>query len=378
MVHITPLDVSAHSQFDHHEEVVRCTDAESGLDAIIAIHNSNLGPALGGCRVYPFASLDDALTDALRLSRGMTYKSALAGLPLGGGKSVILANPHTQKTPAMMDAFGQALEMLGGRYVTAEDVGSNEQDMITIARRTRYVSGLPPESAFGQTLVSGNPSPVTAKGVYHGLKAAAGFRYGHNDLSGRTIAIQGLGSVGYALASMLYRDGANLVIADVNTTTLDRAMSQFGDRARIVDVSQIHAAQADIFAPCALGAGINALTIPQIKAQIIAGAANNQLATPQDDIRLLQAGITYVPDYVINAGGIMSVALEYYGRNPSPVMNGALDDKRLDGMVSQIGQTVATILGTASRNNAPTGQTADALARDVFLTAMSPRRSFAG
>jgi leucine dehydrogenase len=366
MVQIKRLDVSNHPQFDQHEEVVLCEDDASGLKAVIAVHNLNRGPSLGGCRIFPFASLDEALTDALRLSRGMTYKSALAGLPLGGGKAVIIADPRSTKTEGMMEAFGDAIAQLNGRYITAEDVGSNEADMIAISRRTKYVSGLPPETD-PRPLVSGNPSPVTAKGCYLGLRAAVKDVMGAQaSLSGLRVAVQGLGAVGFALTNYLINDGAYVIAADVNETACDRAKSRFGDKIEFMPVSEIHMADAHVFAPCALGAGLNARTIQQIKAKIIAGAANNQLETPVDDVRLLEQGIVYVPDYAINAGGIISVAFEYFGRNPSASMPQPLDETQLDLKVSAIGDTVSEILARAKMENRPTGMVADEVARERF------------
>ncbi len=367
MLTLTRLDVSAHPEYDRHSEVVSCTDTTSGLQAIIAIHNTGLGPALGGCRIYPYASQDDALTDVLRLSRGMTYKSALAGLPLGGGKAVIIADPKTTKTPAMMRSFGAAVQRLAGRYITAEDVGTTEADMIAIASETHYVCGLPP-TVEPCPLIYGNPSPTTACGVYHGILAAAKELFGEvEDLSGLRIAVQGLGAVGYALAEKLHAAGAELVVADVNDAAVQRALAQFSGRIRVCDVNHIHAQDVDIFAPCALGAGLNETTIPAIRARLVAGGANNQLATPEDDRRLMAAGIAYAPDYVVNAAGVIRVAFEYFGRNPSSTMPGPLDEARLADRVRGIGSTIRLILREAKRKGQPSGAMADKLARDIFL-----------
>ncbi|MES2728481.1 MAG: Glu/Leu/Phe/Val dehydrogenase dimerization domain-containing protein [Pseudomonadota bacterium] len=367
MVILTRIDVSNHPESDRHSEVVSCTDAVTGLQAIIAVHNISLGPALGGCRIYPYATPDDALTDVLRLSRGMTYKSALAGLPLGGGKAVIIADPKIPKTPEMMRSFGAAVQKLAGRYITAEDVGTTEADMIAIHQATQYVSGLPPEIA-PRPLVYGNPSPTTACGVYHGIAAAAKELFGDaEDLHGLRVAIQGLGAVGFALAEKLYQAGAQLVVADVNAAAVDAAMTRFAGRVRSCHVSDIHRQDVDIFAPCALGAGLNAGTIPDIRARLIAGGANNQLAEAADDRRLMDAGIAYAPDYVINAAGVMRVAFEYFGRNLSVTMPGVLDEANLAERVRGIGSTIRLILREAKRNGMPTGAMADHLARDIFL-----------
>lgn len=367
MLTLTRLDVAAHPEYDRHSEVVLCTDPASGLQAIIAVHNTSLGPALGGCRIYPYASQDAALTDVLRLSRGMTYKSALAGLPLGGGKAVIIADPKTTKTPEMMQSFGAAVHRLSGRYITAEDVGTTEADMIAIASATQYVSGLPP-TIDPRPLIYGNPSPTTACGVYHGILAAAKEVFGEaEDLTGLRIAVQGLGAVGYALAEKLHAAGADLVIADVNAAAVDRALQQFAGRVRACDVSTIHAQDVDVFAPCALGGGLNAHTIPAIRARLVAGAANNQLAEAVDDQRLMAAGIAYAPDYVVNAAGVIRVAFEYFGRNPSPTMPGPLDEARLADRVRGIGSTIRLILRKAKHRGVPTGAMADQLARDIFM-----------
>ncbi len=367
MLTLTRLDVSTHSEYDRHNEVVLCVDSTTGLQAIIAVHNTALGPALGGCRIYPYTTQADALTDVLRLSRGMTYKSALAGLPLGGGKAVIIADPRTTKTPEMIASFGAAVQQLAGRYITAEDVGTTEADMIAIASQTEYVSGLPPQ-ILPCPLIYGNPSPTTACGVYHGILAATKEVFGEaEDLKGLRVAVQGLGAVGYALAEKLYDAGAELVVADVNAAAVDRAMQQFSGRIRSCDVAGIHLQDVDVFAPCALGAGLNESTIPSIRARLIAGGANNQLATPEDDHRLMAAGIAYAPDYVVNAAGVIRVAFEYFGRHPSSTMPGPLDEARLADRVRGIGSTIRLILREAKRNGLPAGAMADRLARDIFM-----------
>ncbi|MEK7802695.1 MAG: Glu/Leu/Phe/Val dehydrogenase dimerization domain-containing protein, partial [Pseudomonadota bacterium] len=305
----TRLDVSNHPSFDGHENVVRFEDAALGLLAIIAVHNTNLGPSLGGCRIYPYASEADALNDVLRLSKGMTYKSALAELPLGGGKSVIIGDPKTIKSSAFMQRFGEAIQHMNGTYIAAEDVGSTEADMIEISKTTSYVAGLPPSESV---VVAGNPSPITAYGVYCGLKASVDFMNVGRSLQGVRVAIQGLGSVGYALAQYLVKDGAELIVADVNPAAVAKAQAEFGSRVTVGQVSTIHAENVDIFAPCALGAGLNDATIPEIQARIIGGAANNQLAEARHDVLLKERGLLYAPDYAINSGGITSVGYEYF------------------------------------------------------------------
>ncbi|MTI00082.1 Glu/Leu/Phe/Val dehydrogenase dimerization domain-containing protein [Roseibium sp. RKSG952] len=289
-----------HPEFDDHEDVMFIRDRATGLSAIVAVHSTALGPALGGCRVWPYAHPTEALQDALRLSKGMTYKNALAGLDLGGGKAVIIADSGKDKTEAMMEAFGAHVDRLNGTYITAEDVGVTTDDMDAVARRTTHVRGT---SAIGL----GDPSPYTALGVFEGIKAAARHVYGTDDLSQRTVSVQGLGHVGFDVARHLHEAGARLILSDIRDAQVDNARSRFG--AEAVSPDQAHAVDADIFAPCALGAGLNHRTIPDIKARIVAGAANNQLETAQDGVSLKERGILYAPDYAINAGGVISIAL---------------------------------------------------------------------
>lgn len=293
------IDPKTNPSFDGHEQVVFVGGEAQGYAGIIAIHSTVLGPAAGGCRIWDYDSAEDALTDALRLSRGMTYKNAMADLPLGGGKAVIY-RINTDRVDALR-AFGGAVEKLDGRYITAEDVGATVADMRAIAGATSYVAGLPKEAGHA----GGDPSPMTALGTFVSIKAVLG-----GSVQGRTIAVQGVGNVGYNLCKLLSEDGAKLVVSDVNKANLQRA-EVFG--AEIAPVDQIHAVRADLFAPCALGAGLNAQTIPELGAPIICGAANNQLATEADGVRLVERGITYAPDYVVNAGGIINVSAEYLG-----------------------------------------------------------------
>lgn len=293
--------------FDDHEEVVMVTDTQSGLRAIIAIHSTHLGPGAGGTRFWHYTDGDAAITDALRLSRGMSFKNAMAGLPLGGGKGVILAPADRSKSPALLAAYARAIERLGGRYVTAEDVGMSEADMAAIARETRYVSGLPGEAASA----GGDPGPFTGKGVFWGIEAAARHRLGQ-PLSDCRVAIQGVGSVGGTVARLLADAGADLVVADVNAPAVERIVSETG--ASPVSIEDIMSVEADIFSPNALGAILNEHTIPGIKARVVAGGANNQLARPEHARMLTDRGILYAPDYVINAGGIINVGLEYLER----------------------------------------------------------------
>lgn len=293
---------------DDYEEVVFCQDRASGLKAIIAIHDTTLGPALGGTRMWSYASEQDALTDVLRLAKGMTYKNAAAGLPLGGGKTVIIGNSQADKNEAMFRAFGRFVQGLGGRYITAEDVGTSVEDMEIVSGETDFVAGLSQEHGS-----SGDPSPATAYGVYQGMKAAAKTAFGTMSLEGRTIAVQGLGHVGYYLCKHLHEEGAKLVVTDLNASAVRRIQEEFG--AVAVSPEDIYTAACDIYAPCALGATLNDATIPVLKAKVISGAANNQLQELRHGEQLYKMGILYAPDYVINAGGVINIANEQTGYN---------------------------------------------------------------
>ncbi len=294
--------------FDAHEHVHLFTDRESGLEAVIAVHSTHLGPGAGGVRFWHYAQKSDAVTDALRLSRGMSYKNAMAGLPMGGGKGVILANESRLKSPEMLAAFGRAIDSLGGAYVTAEDVGMSDADMVSIAQQTRHVSGLPVDSAAA----GGDPGPSTALGVYLGILAAIREGLGADSAKDVRIAIQGVGSVGGGVARRLAADGARLTLADVNLQRARALAEELG--ADLADSGEIMTVEADVFSPNALGAVLHEKSIARLKARIVAGGANNQLATGFDGQRVHDAGITYAPDYVINAGGIINVALEYLGQ----------------------------------------------------------------
>ena len=294
--------------FDDHEAVHLASDAASGLRAIIAVHSTHLGPAAGGARFWRYARDEDALTDALRLSRGMSYKNAMAGLPMGGGKAVILAGPDGGKSEKLLHAFGAAIERLSGRYVTAEDVGMTDADMSAIATRTRHVSGLP---VTGEG-VGGDPGPFTALGVFLGIKAAVRSALGREDLSGVRLAIQGVGSVGGGVARRAAAEGARLVLADASQARAEAFAAELG--AEVAGTDEILAVEADVVSPNALGAILNEASIAALRAPVVAGGANNQLATAQDGARLAARGVLYAPDYVINAGGIINVALEYLGQ----------------------------------------------------------------
>lgn len=296
--------------FNDHEQVVFCHDKDTGLKAIIGVHNTILGPALGGTRMYSYQSEWDALNDVLRLSRGMTYKAAVTGLNLGGGKAVIIGDPKIEKTPELMRRFGKFVHTLGGKYYTAEDVGMETADMDIVNEVTPYVTGIS-ESRGG----AGNPSPVTAYGVYMGMKASAKFNYGSDTLEGKKILVQGIGHVGEELVRLVSEEGAKVIISDIDQERLEHVSGLYG--ATIYRGQDLYTEQADIYAPCALGATINDETINKLNVKIVAGAANNQLANEQIHGSLLQdKGIVYAPDFLINAGGIINVFAEIagYGR----------------------------------------------------------------
>lgn len=291
--------------FDDHEGVHIFRDPDAGLTAIIAIHSTHLGPAGGGTRFWHYADPVAALTDALRLSRGMSYKNAMAGLAMGGGKAVILADAGKTKSPALIAAFAKAVDSLGGRYVTAQDVGISAQDILDISKGTKFVSGLPPKNGGA----GGDPGPSTALGVFLGVKAAVKRALGKDDMAGVHVAIQGVGSVGGGLARHLAAAGAKLTLADRDAARATALAAELGGQA--VDADAILTVEADVLSPCALGAILDSRSIPQINAPVIAGGANNQLARPEHGDEVQARGILYAPDYVINAGGIINVALEY-------------------------------------------------------------------
>ena len=339
-----PLFSSAH--FDNHEQVVFCHDEATGLKAIIAVHNTNRGPALGGCRMWDYASEEDALTDVLRLSKGMTYKNALANLPYGGGKSVIIGDAKTEKTPAMMRAMGRMVDRLNGTYTIAEDVGTNPDDMTEIRRGTAHVKGVKGEG--------GDPSPATAYGVFAGIAASVKHKLGKDDLNGIRVAVQGLGHVGYNLANQLRIAGAELVVTDIDRAAIERAERELG--ATAVALDEIYDADVDVYAPCALGATLNEMTVPRLKASIVAGSANNQLATADDGDHLAQRGILYAPDYVINAGGVIHIYHE----------GADYDHDRAFAHVAGIGDVLLEIYALAENEGLATHTAADRLAERKF------------
>ena len=351
------MSVYAHKEFDDHQQIAFFNDRQSGLRAIIAVHNTNLGPALGGCRMWPYSSEEDAVNDVLRLSRGMTYKSAIANLKLGGGKAVIIGDPRTEKSDALLYAMGDFIEGLGGRYITAEDSGTSVTDILKMGERTSYVSGVDKASDHG-----GDPSPSTAYGVFISLREAVTYKMQRPDLKGLKVAIQGLGNVGYRLAEYLHEAGALLYVTDIVQASVDRAVRELD--AIAVTGDEIFSLDVDVFAPCALGAAINDKTIGQLKANIIAGAANNQLATVDHGHQLHQKGILYTPDYVVNAGGIIDV---YYQRkmleSGYSAQNYATD---LATKVEEIGTTLKEIFARSDAENVPTFMIADRVAEERF------------
>jgi leucine dehydrogenase len=348
------MGVFIHPEFYGHERVLFATDPMSGLWTIIAVHSTALGPAAGGCRMWPYGSQEEALTDVLRLSRGMSYKNAIAGLPMGGGKAVIIGNPVTQKSNALLDGYAQAVNALGGQYVTAEDVGITVSDLERVARHCPYVTGL--RATPGYT--GGNPSPKTAYGVFLAIKATVRQGLKRNSLRGVRVAIQGVGAVGYELARLLHAEGALLVVADQTHTRAVRAAEQFG--AAIVGDQDILFQLVDVIAPCALGGVLSETTIPKLLAPIVCGAANNQLATTADGERLRLRGILYAPDYVVNAGGIISVAAEYLKH---------LSAGETLARIERIPQTISAIFERARADNRSASDVADDMARAILLDA---------
>lgn len=324
--------------FDH-EQVVFCNDNTTGLKAIIAIHNTTLGPALGGTRMWPYATESEALTDVLRLSRGMTYKAAVAGLNLGGGKAVIIGDSRKDKNEAYMRRFGKFVDSLGGKYITAEDVGIGTRDMEYVHMETKHVTGIPP--ALGG---SGDPSPVTAFGVYMGMKASAAERWGSDSLAGKKIVVQGVGNVGSHLVDHLIKEGAKVTICDIYEDRIALVKKKHA-AVEVVEGDKLFSLDMDIYAPCALGATVNDTTLAQLKASIICGAANNQLADESKHGKIvMEKGILYAPDYVVNAGGLINVYSEVAGFGTDYAMKQA----------ENIFATTAGILALAKKENIPT------------------------
>ncbi len=356
------MSVFDHPEFDHHEAVHFFEDPASGLKAIIAVHSTALGPAAGGCRYWQYDVSGDALTDVLRLSRGMTFKNAVAGLPFGGGKAVILKDPSAPKSPELLRAYGRAVESLGGLYVTAEDVGMSVEDMHIVQTETRYVSGLPQSgSAAG-----GDPSPWTALGVYLGIEAAVRARLGRDTVEGLKVAVQGVGHVGFHLCKLLSEAGAELFVADVSRENLKKVAAAIP--VTEVTPRDILFAEVDVLSPCALGNILNSETIPRLKATVIAGAANNQLSVEDDGDRLVERNILYAPDYVINAGGIISVAREFFEE-------GSEEEVRAD--VNRIPERLDTIFRESADSGRATNRIADDLARRLVAAGRPDTRQIA-
>jgi leucine dehydrogenase len=332
----------------NHEQIVYCNDNNVGLKAIIGIHNTTLGPALGGTRMWNYASEQDALIDVLRLSRGMTYKSAVAGINLGGGKAVIIGDPKKIKTEALLRSFGKFINNLGGKYITAEDVSMNSKDMEIISMETDYVTGLP-ESMGG----SGDPSPVTAMGVWMGMKASVKQVYGNDSLQGKKIIVQGLGNVGKHLIEYLSKENAEILVFDIDKDKIKDVSKKF--KVKVLSADQLYSADADIYAPCALGATVNTQTLEQLKVKIICGSANNQLADENIHGKMVEEkGILYAPDFVVNAGGIINVYYELEGYNRERALAHA----------ERIYDTTIKVFEIAKKENIPTYLAANRLAED--------------
>jgi leucine dehydrogenase len=334
-----------------HEEVVFCHNKDAGLKAIIAIHNTVLGPALGGLRMWPYKSEQEAVNDALRLSRGMTYKNAVAGLNIGGGKAVIIGDPAKDKSEALFRAFGRFVNSLNGRYITAEDVGIDVNDMEHVFRETEFVTGV--HQVHGG---SGDPSPFTAYGTLQGLMAALSVKFGNEDIGKYTYAVQGAGHVGMEFIKLLREQNAKVYVTDINKDLVRQAVDEFGCTA--VGLDEIYDTDADVYSPCALGGTVNEQTLPRLKCKIICGAANNQLATDAIGDELEKRGLLYAPDYAVNAGGVMNVSLEIDGYNRERAMR----------MMRTIYVNVGRIFQIAKRDGIPTYKAADRMAEERIST----------
>ena len=344
-----------------YEQLVLCHDSASGLRAIICIHDTTLGPALGGTRMWQYDSEDAAIVDALRLARGMTYKNAAAGLNLGGAKAVIIGDPKKDKSEALFRAFGRYVQSLGGRYLTAEDVGTCVEDMDYIKMETNYVAGL---TSVARS--SGDPSPVTAYGTWKGIKACAKEVWGHDSLEGKTIAVQGLGHVGFAVCKFLRQEGAELIVTDINSDNVKRAVKELG--AAAVSPDEIFDVQCDIFSPCALGAIINDDTLPKLTCKVIAGCANNQLKEERHGDILYERGILYAPDFIINAGGVINVYDE--------MLEGGYQHERALRKVDAIYHNIEKVIAISKRDRIPTYKAADILAEERIKTLGHVRKNY--
>ncbi|HLT23212.1 MAG TPA: Glu/Leu/Phe/Val dehydrogenase dimerization domain-containing protein [Bacteriovoracaceae bacterium] len=344
-----------------HEEVVFVQDKNSGLKAIIGIHDTTLGPALGGTRLWPYEKEEDALIDVLRLSRGMTYKNSISGLHLGGGKAVIIADPK-EKSEALFRSFGRFVESLNGRYITAEDVNTTVQDIEYIHRETRFVTGVAKENGG-----SGNPSPYTALGVFRGLEASVTKAFGSRSLKDKTVAIQGVGSVGFELAKLLTEAGANIIFTDVNEKNIERMKKNLSN-AQFVSPQDIFGVTCDVYSPCALGASINDETIPLLKAKVVCGAANNQLKEDRHGQILKDKGILYAPDYLVNAGGVMNVSIEFDGWS----------DSKSRRMVDTIYDKTLEVFQIADEQNIPVNRAADVMAENRIQAIKQIKTNYLG
>jgi leucine dehydrogenase len=344
-----------------YEQLVFCHDKATGLRAIIAVHDTTLGPALGGCRMYPYPSEEEAIVDVLRLARGMTYKAAASGLNLGGGKSVIIGDPRTGKSEALFRSFGRYIETLGGRYIVAEDVGTSTEDANFIRVETGHVVGV--DVTRGG---SGDPSPFTALGVLQGMRACVDEVFGTTSLEGRTVAVQGVGHVGYHLCHLLHEAGAHLIVTDVDAAALGRAVREFG--AKAVEPDEILTLPCDVYAPCALGATVNDASVPKLRCRIIAGSANNVLLESHHGEALAERGILYAPDYVINAGGLINVADELEGYN----------ERRATKRVMRIEERIRSIIAISKRDGVATNVAADTLALERIAAIGSMERLHTG
>ena len=347
------MSVFEHKEFDQHEHVAFCHDQTSGLKAIIAVHNTNLGPSLGGCRMWSYDSDEDALNDVLRLAKGMTYKAAMADLPQGGGKAVIIGDPRSQKSPQMLAAMGAFVDSLGGKYISAEDSGMSVDDLKIMAKHSKYIAGIDAKFHVNGGIPDGNPAPSTAFGVFVGLQATVKYSL-KSDLRGVKVAIQGLGHVGYRLAEHLHKHGAILYVTDIYPESLQKAREAFG--AVVVAPDEIFALDVDVFAPCAMGAAINHDSVNQLQAKIIAGAANNQLADESFGGLLTDKGILYAPDYVINAGGIIDI---YHQKQASSAAAMRMH-------IEKIGDTLVEIYDRATELGLPTNIVANQIAEERF------------
>jgi leucine dehydrogenase len=345
-----------------HEEVIFFQDKSCGLKAIIAIHDTTLGPALGGTRMWQYANEEEALTDVLRLSKGMTYKAAVSGLNLGGGKAVIIGDPKKDKSEALFRSYGRFIESLNGRYITAEDVNIGVEDIEHIFTETNYVSGVALHHGG-----SGNPAPYTALGVFRGIQACATKMWSKKDITNKVVALQGIGSVGFELARLLKEAGAKLIFTDISERGIQRFKQDFPE-AKFVTPEEITKVDCDIFSPCALGASINDTTIPSLKCKVVAGAANNQLKEDRHGLELKKKGILYAPDYLINAGGLMNVSIEFEGWS---------DDKS-KRMIDTIYDTTLKVFAISDEQNIPVNKAADVLAENRIKSITEIKTGYLG